>query len=117
MKRFAVIESGIVANVIMAYTLEDAMSATKSLCIEEADGISFAIDQKLDAKQIAEIEKAKAKKETDAKKAADKAEADRVKAIEAENERLRKAEADRIAAEEASKPEPVTGIFVKVEKN
>jgi hypothetical protein len=114
---YAVIVGGIVDNVIVADSLEIAEALTQSSCVEFIENASHAIGDKLSAADIKKIEVAKAKREADKAKAEALAEAERVKAIEAENERLRQAEAERLAAEEAAKPKPVTGIFVKVSQN
>jgi hypothetical protein len=117
MAKYAAIKNGVVYNVIEADTLEIANAVSELPCVEYTDDLPLGIGQEITDKQIADAEKAIAKIKSDKAKAEAKAEADRIKAIEAENERLRQAEADRLAAAEASKPKPVTGIFVRVEPN
>lgn len=117
MKRFAVITNEKVSNIIIAADLETAEAVTGESCLEFTEDKAIAIEDNLDAATIKKIKDARAKKAADEAKAKAKAEADRVKAIEAENERLRNLEAARIAAEEAAKPKPVTGVFVRVEPN
>jgi hypothetical protein len=117
MPNFAVIENGVIVNVIVADTLEIAETVTNLSCIEFTDDSPLFHGDELDEKKIKQLEKVKAKREADAAAAAAKAEAERVAAIEAELERVRALEAERLAAEEAAKPKPVTGIFVKVSEN
>jgi len=117
MAKFAVIKHGVVYNVIEADTLEIANAVAELPCVEYTDNLPLGIGQEITEKQIADAGKAIEKMKANKAKAEAKAEAERVAAIEAENERLRSLEAERLAAEEASKPKPVTGIFVKVEKN
>jgi hypothetical protein len=114
---FAVLTGNTVTNIIVCDNLETAQQATGLTCIEYTHDNAFNISDELTPAKIKEIEKTKAKAEAEKKAIADAEEAARIKEIEAENERLRKQEADRLATEEASKPKPVTGIFVKVEKN
>jgi uncharacterized protein YqfA (UPF0365 family) len=117
MAKFAAILEGVVYNVIEADTLETANAVSGLSCVEYSDDLPLSVGQELTEKQIADAHKAIEKIKADKAKAEAKAEADRVKAIEAENERLRSLQAERLAAEEAAKPKPVTGIFVKVENN
>jgi hypothetical protein len=117
MATYAVMNGDIVENIIVAESLEIAESFVRLPCVEYTEEAPFQIGDKLTTAQIKKLADTKAKREADIAKAEAKAEADRVKAIEAENERLRKIEADRLVLEEASKPKPVTGIFVRVEKN
>ena len=121
MAMFAVLKDDIVTNIIVADSLEIAEAATQSVCFEVDYENPSTIDEVVDAKKLKSILAAKTKRDAaralEEKMLAEKLEAERVAAIEAENERLRQAEAERLAAEEASKPKPVTGIFVKVEKN
>lgn len=117
MSNFAVIENGIVVNIIVADSLEIAESLTGLLCFQYDETDNIFMHDKIDDKKLNKIKAEKNKRQEEIKKAEAKAEADRVKAIEAENERLRALEAERVAAEEAAKPKSVTGIFVKVEKN
>jgi hypothetical protein len=116
MANFAHIVDGVVVNVIVANSIDDAeIVCGAGNCIEYHPTESpVKVNEKIDTKLFGQsIEKRKAEK----KAIADAEEKIRIKGIEAENERLRKLEADRVLAEEASKPKPVTGIFVKVEKN
>lgn len=115
MATYAVMNGDIVENIIVADSLEIAESLVGLPCVEYTDDAPHAIGDKLSAADIKKIATDKAKREADKAKAEAKIEAERVKAIEAENERMRKVEADRLAAIEV--PIPVTGIFVKVEKN
>lgn len=117
MANFAVIQHDRVANVIDAPDLETAEIVTGLPCVEFTEVNPLYYGDPLDAVALKKLNAAKTKREADAKAAADKAEAARVKSIELELERARQAEAERLAAEEAAKPKPVTGIFVKVEKN
>lgn len=117
MANYAVINGDTIDNVIVADSLEIAEAVTGFTCIESTDDAPHEIGNKLSEADIKKLAAAKAKREADKVKAEAKIEAERVKAIEAENERMRQAEADRLAAEESSKPKPVTGIFVRVEKN
>jgi hypothetical protein len=117
MPKFAVIENDVVKNIIVADDLIIAETITENTCLEYTDENPLFLNAELDVATVKKIKAIQSKKEADKAKAEAQAEAERIKAIEAENERLRKAEADRLAAEEASKPKPVTGIFVKVEKN
>jgi hypothetical protein len=117
MALFASIEHGKISNVVVANSLADAELGTGLTCFEFEHTDGIVVGDPVDDKKLAKIKAAKAKQEAEAKAAADKAEADRVKSIELELERARQAEAERLAAEEAAKPKPVTGIFVKVENN
>jgi uncharacterized protein YaiL (DUF2058 family) len=117
MAKFAAIEHGAISNVVLADSLIDAELGTGLTCFEFEDTDGIVIGDLVDSKKMAQIKTAKAKQEADAKAAADKAEAARVKSLEVELERARQAEAKRIAVEEAAKPKPILGIFVKVEKN
>ena len=117
MAEFAVIENNKVINVIVCDSLELAEQLTGLPCVAYTPESPISMGEIINDKQLKMIEKEKAKREAEAAKTAAQAEANRIAAIEAENERLRKAEAERLAAEEASKPKPVTGIFVKVEPN
>jgi hypothetical protein len=115
-KFFAVVENGIVVNIIVGVE-DEVVDTNQEKYIEYTLDEPLAIGDLIPLDRMKKINAIKTKKEAEAKKIADAIEADRVKAIEAENERLRQAEADRLAAEEASKPKPVTGIFVRVEPN
>jgi regulator of protease activity HflC (stomatin/prohibitin superfamily) len=117
MFRYAVIANNKVINIIIADTKEDAEQASGLSCIELKENDPIGIDHELSDAQIKIIEKEKAKCEAEAKAAADALEAERIKALELELERARQIEAERLAVEEAAKPKPITGIFVKVEKN
>lgn len=117
MALFAVIQNNLVINNIDAPDLATAEEATGLTCLEYTHENPIHIGESLTSADIKKIEKAKAKREAEAAAAAEKAEADRVAAIEAELARVRALEAERLAAEEAAKPKPVTGVFVKVSQN
>lgn len=117
MRNFAVVDNGEIVNLILVESLEMAEQITGMLCFEYSYEDSIAMGDTLEKKKLKTLKEDKTKRDAKIIEEQKNNELERIRAIEAENERFRALEAARLAAEEAAKPKPVTGVFVRVEKN